>query len=153
MKPIVLELADGLGRLALNSDHGIDLAALHFLQSDPLLDIDEIRLGSEPLEYNQGRHEGSAVGQTDADGLAIEILEAADRFRRDDMHLFIIKLGHVGEFFLDVLRQTFFFEIIERVSPHEPEIDARKKKNVGAALDGAAADNRKHAQLIPVVED
>jgi len=30
MKPIVLELADGLGRLALNSDHGIDLAALHF---------------------------------------------------------------------------------------------------------------------------
>ncbi len=153
MKPIVLELADGLGRLALNGDHGIDLAGLHFLQSDPLLDINELRLDSKPLEYDQGRHEGSAVGQIDTDGLAIEVLEAADRFRRDDMHLFVIELGHVGEFFLDVFRQTFLLEIVERVGSHDPEIDALKKKNIGDALDGAAADNRKHAQLFPVVED
>ena len=46
MQPVILDLADGPGRLALNRNHGIDLAGLQFLQRDALLDINELRLES-----------------------------------------------------------------------------------------------------------
>jgi len=61
------------------------------------LDIKEIWSNSEPLETIAAVTKGPAVRKIDADLLALEILHAADRFRRDDMHLFVIKLGYVGE--------------------------------------------------------
>src|SRR6202171_5622337 len=152
MKPVVLDLGDGLGGFALYGNHGIDPAGPQFLQRDTLFDINEIRFDSEPLEHDQSRDEGSAIRKVDADGLALEIPEAAYRFRRDDMHLFIVKLGHVGELVLDVLRDALLLEIVERIGAHDAEIDTLENQNVGDALDRAAADNRQHAQLVSVVE-
>ena len=53
MEAVVLELADRLVRLAADGDHGVDLAGLHFLHRDALLDIDDFRLDAEPLEHDQ----------------------------------------------------------------------------------------------------
>src|SRR5436309_7965271 len=103
MEPIVLETAHGLIRLAPTNDHGVDFAGLQFLHRDALLNIDDLWFHSEPLEDSQRGDEGAAIRKVDADGLAIEIPEIADRFRRDDMHLFIVELGHIGELLLEVL--------------------------------------------------
>ena len=69
------------------------------------------------------------------------------------MHLFIVELGDVGELLLDVLREALPLQIVERVGPHDPEIDALQEQDVGDALHRAAADDRKDAQLVAVVED
>src|SRR5260221_601739 len=68
------------------------------------------------------------------------------------MHLFIVELGHIGELFLDVFGKALSLEIVERVGPHDPEVDALKKQNIGDALHRATADNGKHAQIVSVVE-
>src|SRR3979490_2139737 len=152
MQLVLLDLSDGLGGFALNGDHGIDGAGPQFLKRDALLDIDEIWSNSEPLENDSRRYESSAIRKINADFLALEIPEAADRFRRDDVHLFIIKLGYVGELFLDVFGETFFLQIVERVGAHDSKIYALKKQHIGDALDRAAADNREDAQFISVIE-
>jgi len=99
MEPIVLETAHRLVRLAATNDHGVDLAGLQFLQCDACSIY--TTFGFIPSRSNtvSGGDEGAAIGEVDANGLAIEIPEIADRFRRDDMHLFIVELGHIGELF------------------------------------------------------
>src|SRR5713101_5115870 len=68
------------------------------------------------------------------------------------MHLFIVELGHIGELFLDVFGKALSLEIVERVGPHDPEVDALKKQNIGDALHRATTDNGKHAQVVSVIE-
>src|SRR5260370_15805224 len=152
MEPIVLETAHRLIRLAATNDHGVDFARLQFLQRDALFNIHDLWFHSESLEHGQRGDEGAAIGKVDANGLAIQIPEIADRFRRDDMHLFIVKLGHIGELLLDVFGEALSLEIVESVGSHDPEVDALKKQNIGDALHRAAADNGKHAQIVSVIE-
>src|SRR5260370_20489797 len=152
MEAIVLETAYGLIRFAPANDHGVDFAGLQFLQRDALLNVHDLWLHSESLEHRQRGNEGAAIGKVDANGLPIEIPETADRFRRDDMHLFIVELGYIGELFLDVFGEALFLEIVERVGPHDPEVDALKKQNIGDALHRATADNGKHAQIVSIIE-
>src|SRR3984893_14551182 len=152
MEPIVLERAHGLIRLAPSNDHGVDFTVPHLLQWDALLDIDDVRLEAEPLEHGQRGDEGAAIGKVDADGLAVEIVQIADRFRGYHMHLLIVELGYVGKLLLDVLREALPLEIIERVGAHDAKVDALKEQNIGDALHRATADNGKYAQLVSVVE-
>src|SRR5260370_14078201 len=152
MEAIVLETAYGLIRFAPANDERVDFACLQFLQRDALLNIHDLWLHSESLEHRQRGDEGAAIGKVDANGLPIEIPETADRFRRDDMYLFIVELGYIGELFLDVFVEALFLEIVERVVPHDPEVDALKKQNIGDALHRATADNGKHAQIVSIIE-
>ena len=152
MEPIVLETAHGLIRLAPTNDHGVDFAGLQFLQRDALFNIHDLWFHSESLEHGQRGDEGAAIGKVDANSLAFEIPQVADRFRRDNMHLFIVELGHIGELFLDVLGEALSLEIVERVGPYDPEVDALKKQNIGDALHRATANNGKHAQIVSVIE-
>ena len=152
MEAVVVECADRFVRLAADGNHRVDLASPHFFHRDTLLDIEEVRLDAEPLEHNCRRHEGAAVGKVDTDLLAVELADVGDRLRRDDIHLFIVELGHVGELLLDVLCEALFLEIVERVGSHDAEVDALQEQDVGDALHGAAPDDRKYAQLVSVVE-
>src|SRR5690348_4138158 len=61
MKIIVIDLCGGFRRLTLDGNHRIEFAFLELLESDPLLDVDEVRLNSEPLENNNRGYEGAAV--------------------------------------------------------------------------------------------
>ena len=149
---IVLEGADRLVRLAADGNHRVEFAFLQHLHRDALLDIDEVRLEAEPLEHDRCRDEGAAIGKVDADPLAVEIGETVDRFRGDDIHLFVVKLGHIGELLLDVLRKAFPLEVIKRIGAYDAEIDALQEQNVGDALHRPAPDDRQYAQLVTVVE-
>src|ERR1017187_8294110 len=111
MESIVLEAAHGLIRLADTNDHGVDFAGLQLFHRDSLFDIDDLWFHPESLEHGQRGDESAAIGKVDTDGLAIEIPETADRFRRDDMHLFVVELGDVGELLLDVLGEALPLEI------------------------------------------
>src|SRR5665213_2458904 len=152
MKAVVLELADRLVRLAADNDHGVDFAGLQFLHRDALLDIHDLWLEAEPFEHGQRGNEGAAIGKVDADGLAVELPEIVDRFRGDDVHLLIVELCDIGELFFDVFRKALLLQIIERVGPYDPEIDALQEQDIGDALHRAAADNGENAQLVAVVE-
>src|SRR5256885_9528294 len=115
------------------------------LHRDALFDIDEVRLEAEPLEHDRRGDEGAAVGKIDADLLAVELAQAVHRLRRNDVHLFVVELGHIGELLLDVLGEALFLEIVERVGPYDAEIDALQEQDVGDALHRTAPDDRKYA--------
>jgi hypothetical protein len=117
-----------------------------------MLDIGEVRPQPEPLEHGQRGDEGAAIGQVDADPASIQIPQRSHRFRRDDGHLLIVELGHIGELLLDVLGKAFPLEIVERVGAHDAEVDALQEQDVGDALHRAAPDDRQYAQLGAVVE-
>src|SRR3979490_731765 len=129
MKPIVPERAHRLIRLAPAQGGGVNFTIPHLPGRDALLDIDDVRLEAEPLEHGQRGDEGAAIGKVDADGLAVQIVQIADRFRGDDMLLLIVELGYVGKLLLDVLREALPLEVIERVGAHDAEIDALKEEN------------------------
>ncbi len=149
---VIGEGRDRFVRLASDHDDGVDRAGLQLLHRDTLLDIDEFRLDPEPLEHGERGDEGAAIRQVDTDGLAFEVLQCRDRFRRDHLHLLVVELGHIGELPLDVLGKTLALEIVERVCADDTEIDALQKQDVGNALHRAAADDRQHADLVAVVE-
>src|SRR5258706_13988941 len=130
MEPIVLETVPRFTRLAATNDHGVDLDGLQFLQRDALFNIPDLWFHSEPLEHGQRGDEGAAIGEGDANGLAIKIPEIADRFRRDDMHLFIVELGYIGELFLDVFGKALSLGIVERVGLHDTQADGLKNQTM-----------------------
>ena len=152
MEAIVLEAAHGFVGLAAANNHRVDFAGLQFLHRDALLDVNHLRLHPESLEHRQRGDERAAIGKIDADGLAIELPQIVHRLGGDDVHLLVVELGHVGELLLDVLREAFSLEIVQCIGPHDSEVNALEKQDVGDALHRAAPDDGKHAQLVSVIE-
>ena len=152
MQVAIVDLVQPLQRLALDRDDRVDLALAQHVHRQPRLLIDQMRPDAEPFEHVDRGHEGGAVGQIDHHGLAVEVLHAADRLRRQNVHLLVEHLGHVDELVADVLGEVLAVEIGQRVLAHDPGVHTPQQQNVGDRLDGAAAHDRQDPQAGAAVE-
>ncbi len=116
-------LAEPLHRFAFDRHDGIDLAFTQLFQREPRFDIEQMRLDPETLEYIDRGHEGAGIRQIDDHRLAIEILHAADRPRREHVHFLVEHLGHVDKLIADIVGEVLALEVCERVLAHNPGVD------------------------------
>ena len=74
------------------------------------------------------------LGRSTLTFLPLSSLMLRTDFDAMHVHFFVVELGHIGELLLDVLCEALLLEIIERVGPHDAEIDALQEQDVGDAL-------------------
>ena len=111
-----------------------------------------MRPDPQPIEHVDRGHEGGAVGEIDDHRLAVEILHAGDRARRQHMHFLVEQFCHIDELVANVVGKILALEKRQRVLADDAGIDAPQQQNVRHRLNRSAAHHRQHPQRGAVIE-
>ena len=147
-----IDLAEERVRLADHVDHGCDLALLHFLERDGVVEVGALDLQAEAVEDDAAGVVGRAADRVEVDLLAPQILERVDLRAHIDVQLALEHRHDVVHALLDVRDLEHVLVVIEHVRVGDREIDALEVDQVADVAHRAVGDHGDHAQVVAVVE-
>jgi hypothetical protein len=138
MKAVLrVEVRHDRHRLCGHRHDGGEFAAFQHLEGRGLIDVDGVDLDPNALEHRAAGVVGAAALDVKRDPLARELTDVGHVAAGDHMELVVEQAGHVGDLAFDVRKPLVLPELLERVGPHEAEVDALQEPDVVGVLAGS----------------
>ncbi len=149
---IVLHLGEEVVGLADGVHERGDLAGLHLLDGDGVVDENRLHLHAHALEQDRCGHGGAGARRVEAHPLALEILEALDLGPHQHVDLGDVHFRDEVHALLDVRDLLDGAEVLEHVGMRDGDVDTLEIEQVLDVVRGAGRHHRQDAQVVRAVE-
>src|SRR5262249_54288346 len=147
-----LELDEQVVGFAAGRDDGGDLARLHLLDRDGVVDVDKLGMDPQPLEHDRAGGGGAPALRAQADLLALQVLERRYLRPSENVEFAHEQLGDVVDPLIDVFDAPGFLHALHTVGIGDGYIDTLEIEKVIDVLVAPVAYDRQDSEVFSIIQ-